>query len=123
VINSQGYPVNATNGLVRSEHNTVILKNLDPEVTEQELQAALGKTACPVTMDIRRSPESKKRVISAIVTFRSHKEAKRVAEHFRKREIYIRKKAIKAEIGKDSSPRSPVQPTVVNGSTADGCYL
>jgi len=117
VTNSQGYPVNASNGLVRSEHNVVILKNLDPEVTEQELQAVLGKTVSPISLEIKRSSDSKKRSCSAMATFRSHKEAKRVAEHFRKREIHVRKRVIKADIGKDSSPRSAVQPPVVNGST------
>lgn len=117
VTNSQGYPVNAANGLVRAEHNVVILKNLDPDVTEPELQAVLGKTVSPVSLNIMRSPDPKKRSISATAVFRSHKEAKRVAEHFRQRQIHVRKRPIRADIAKDSSPRSALQPPVVNGST------
>jgi hypothetical protein len=119
VTNSQGYPVNAANGLVRSEHNVVILKNLDPKITEHELrQIAFEKTISPISLDIKPSSDGKKRT-SAIATFRNHKDAKRVAEHFRKRDVHVLHRVIRADIGKDSSPRSAVQPIVVNGSTEE----
>ncbi|KIW08919.1 uncharacterized protein PV09_00837 [Verruconis gallopava] len=117
VTNSHGYPVNTTNGVVQSEHNVIILKNLDPDITEQELYIVLGKTVSPTSLDIKRTSDSKKKSISAVATYNSYKDVKRVCEHFRGRNIHVRKRVVKAEIGKDSSPRSAVQPAVVNGST------
>lgn len=118
VQNSQGYPVNATNGLVQSEHTKVIFKNLVSSVTDEELLENMPKSTAPIGLHVRRSSDSQKRTTTAIGTFSCHKDAKRVIDHFRKKKIHIRHREVNATMAKDSSPRSTMQPTVVNGSTA-----
>lgn len=103
VPNGNGLPVNASHGVVQKEYKVVIFKNLDPEITSDELRYKMRKTVEPARLTVK-PPLEGKRHTTAIATFNNYKEVKEVVEYFKRKDVQFKGRRLTAQIGKDSDP-------------------
>jgi hypothetical protein len=115
--NSNGLPVNVTNGGVAVECREVIFKNLSSKTKEEDLLSKIKKAVKPLNIEFKKHPDTGKPTGTAVAYFASGKDAKRVVKYFQSYSVSLGNRPMIAELGNNLTPTGGSSGlTVVDGS-------
>jgi RNA recognition motif-containing protein len=92
------------------------MRNLDPKTTEQDIRKEVSKAVMPTSIKVNKHEHTKKKSISAHITFNNFRETKTAKDHFEKKPRHIKNRPVSVSLGKEATPSKP--PMVISSDAA-----